>query len=83
MPPDNGSAILSPRMIREAVKAELAKRDWTLYRLAQETGIRYSRIHDWLGDKGVGERGPSIENLEKIMAALGLRVSGGKRPKPR
>lgn len=71
-PPE--SVTIPRRMIREAVLKKLKERDWSLRQLSQASGISYSRIHDWLAAEGVGTRGPKVENVEKILAVLGLRV---------
>jgi hypothetical protein len=57
------------------IKQSAHSRGWNLLRLSRESGVGYRAIHDWLSDKGAGTRGPSVENVEKIMVALGLTVA--------
>lgn len=75
------SDTLPPGMIREAVKEAMAGRGWNLLKLAEESGVSYSTVHGWLADKGTGVRGPSVENVEKIMVVLGLSVRPAKPKK--
>lgn len=76
------SETIPPGMIRELVKAEMESRGWNLLKLSQESGVSYRAVHDWLSDKGAGIRGPSVENVERIMKVLGITASRRKsKPK--
>lgn len=52
--------------------------------LSLVSGVAYSRLHDWLSDKGIGTRGPSIANLESVFRALDIHIKASryKRRRP-
>jgi transcriptional regulator with XRE-family HTH domain len=81
LPQPADSTTIDRRMIRDAVLKALKRKKWSLRQLSQASGVSYSRIYDWLGDKGIGTRGPKVDNVDKILAVLGLRVCGGEPKK--
>jgi transcriptional regulator with XRE-family HTH domain len=58
--------------LREQLKEAIRQSGKSLYQLAQATGIDSGRLSRFLR----GERGLSFEALEKIWAALDLRIAG-------
>lgn len=46
------------------------ERDWTVYKLALESGISQQAIHKWNG----GNTYPSIPNLQQICVAFGITL---------
>ena len=74
---------MPPEMIRELALKRLAQWGWSLKKLADETGISYSRIHDWLATNGKGTRGPSAQNMESIFRVLNIevRLTGSAKPR--
>lgn len=58
-------------MFRETIKAELDQRGWSVRRLADETGVRYASLIDYLNEK----KDLSGSNLEKVLITLKLRVN--------
>lgn len=63
-------------MLREAINAELARRDWPIRRLSDETGVRYPTLTDYLS----GRRDISAKNLEKALEILGLNFASPMFP---
>ena len=62
--------------IRKAVRVELTRRHWTIYHLAKEMGKDGLRMQDtlysWLnGNHEIGSR-----KADKVLAVLGLTVTG-------
>ncbi len=60
-------------MIRNAILAELTRRNWTRYRLAKEVGIHTQSVYRMLNNG----RGMHVANAERMMAVLGLGVTPG------
>ena len=60
----------APQTIRQAIQKELARRGWTVYRLAQASGVAESRLGRFLN--GQGEM--MSRNLDLIFAALELEA---------
>jgi len=57
--------------IGSKIDAIRTQRGWTVYRLAEESGISKSAIHKWLDTDTI----PSIPALEQICAAFGITMS--------
>jgi transcriptional regulator with XRE-family HTH domain len=55
--------------IRETIRSEMQRRDWTRYRLAKESGLSESVVGRFLSGRGI-----SIPNLERVLDALGLEI---------
>jgi transcriptional regulator with XRE-family HTH domain len=55
-------------MIREKINSELANRSWSVRRLADETGIRYASLTEYLS----GKRELSSKNLEIVFKTLDI-----------
>lgn len=53
-------------MIREKVNSELANRGWSVRRLADETGVRYASLTEYLS----GKKELSSKNLEIVFKTL-------------
>lgn len=68
-------------VFRERVKSELEARGWSLNKLANESGVRYSVIYDWLGESGETKQGPTVATLEKIWKVLDLPLPPSKLAK--
>lgn len=60
--------IMTKQNIREIIKTELKKRDWSLYKLCQESGVSYQVMHPYLA----GHKELSLPKLQKIMEVLEL-----------
>lgn len=58
--------------IQKAIKAELKRRDWTVYELAKQAGgrVAVSTIYQYLR----GQRGMSVLNIEILLEVLELKV---------
>jgi hypothetical protein len=56
--------------IRDLVRAELERREWSVYRLAKESGAGQTPLHRWLNENS----DLRISNLELVLDALGLEV---------
>jgi len=56
---------------REAVLAEMARRDWSAMELSRRAkGVSYRHIYGWLrSDRGIG-----LSKLEPLLEALGLEI---------
>jgi hypothetical protein len=76
---EDGYDIMPPTMLREAVEAELKRRDMSLLKLSEAAGVPYSRLHEWLKS----EKTISSGHVESLMMVLGLRVCRGKAPEPK
>lgn len=57
-------------MIREKINSELDQRGWSVRRLADETGIRYASLTEYLS----GKRELSSKNLEILLNNLNLEI---------
>ena len=57
--------------IYDAIRKAIAKSEKTRYRLWQETGISQAQLCEFLH----GRQGMSIENLETLAPALGLKIT--------
>lgn len=55
-------------MIREKINSELTNRSWSVRRLADETGIRYASLTEYLSSK----RELSSKNLEIVFKTLDI-----------
>lgn len=55
-------------MIREKINSELADRGWSVRRLADETGVRYASLTEYLS----GKKELSSKNLEIVFKTLGI-----------
>ena len=55
--------------IQERILELLRKRDWTLYKLAKESGIHETTVYDWFNDNRFT---PSRKSLECVCAALDI-----------
>lgn len=60
-------------MIRKAIKIELKKRDWSVSKLAEESGIRYPSLTKFLNQNG----SLSIDNLDIVFQTLSLSIHEG------
>ena len=49
----------------------MKERNWSAYRLAQESGLYAQTIHKWLDGKG----GPAIPALEQVYQAFGITMA--------
>ena len=69
--------VLLMSQILKAIRTAIKASDKTRYRLWKETGIAQSQLSRLM----TGESGLSLENLERLAKALGLRivVDGAKR----
>lgn len=62
---------------RESIDDELDRRDWTAYRLAQESGVSKTSVYEYLR----GRREIETDALERLCAVLGLVLTpDGKTP---
>lgn len=57
-------------MIREKINSELSNRSWSVRRLADETGVRYASLTEYLS----GKRELSSKNLEIVFKTLNLEI---------
>ncbi len=57
-------------MIRETIKRELERREWSAYRLAKESGLGIRGVQDFLA--GTAEM--NCARLEQVFKTLGLEV---------
>ncbi len=57
-------------MIRQAVLAELARRNWSQMDLARASGVTQPMLSRWLG----GKMSLSLGNAERVLAAMGLEL---------
>lgn len=64
-------------MIREAIKSELKKREWSVSKLALMSSIRYPSLTKFLNQKG----SLSIDNLDIVFQTLDLSIQGGGQNK--
>lgn len=64
-------------MIRETIKEELQKRGWNVKQLANETGIRYPTLTEYLG----GKKEMTTPLLEKLFSSLNLTIQPDYMPK--
>ena len=55
-------------MIREKINSELANLSWSIRRLADETGVRYASLTEYLS----GKKELSSKNLEIVFRALNI-----------
>lgn len=58
-------------MLREAIIAERDKRGWNTLKLAQEAGVPYSRLHEWLNQP---KKRITSEHIERLMDALEITL---------
>ena len=63
-------------MIREEIKKELDRRGWSALKLANETGIRYPSISEYLANK----KELNSQNIDKILITLNLKIMGSMIP---
>ena len=64
------------KMIREEIKKELDRRGWSALKLANETGIRYPSISEYLANK----KELNSQNIDKILITLNLKIMGSMIP---
>ena len=57
--------------LRDAIKAS----DESLYRIAKDAGLPYSRMHDFVNGKG----SLSLENVEKLCKHFGFELTARER----
>lgn len=65
------------KSFRDIILAELQRRDWSGYRLAQECGVPARTIQRWLAD----DNDLTAARLELICKALGLELRPTKKGK--
>jgi len=67
----------TPEALRRAVEAEMARRGWSAWELASQSGVAHPIIYRWFND----DRGISVESLLKILRVLDLGIypDGGER----
>lgn len=58
--------------IQKRILELLAARGWSVYKLAQETGIHQTTVYDWFNEKGFT---PSRRSLEAVCGALGISLA--------
>ena len=58
--------------IHKRIQELIAKKDWTLYRLSEETGIYKTTVYDWYNEKHLT---PSRKSIELICAALNISLA--------
>lgn len=58
--------------IQKRILELLSERGWSIYKLAQETGIHQTTIYDWFNEKKFT---PSRKSLEAVCAALGISLA--------
>jgi len=63
-------------MIREEIKKEIDRRGWSALKLANETGIRYPSITEYLQNK----KELNSQNIDKILIILKLKIMGPMIP---
>jgi transcriptional regulator with XRE-family HTH domain len=63
-------------MIREEIKKELDRLGWSALKLANETGIRYPSITEYLQNK----KELNSQNIDKILITLTLKIMGSMIP---
>lgn len=61
---------------RKSIVAERDRRGWNTLKLATESGVPYSRLHEWLNQP---EKRIHSEHLAKLMAVLGLNKTETER----
>ena len=54
----------------EKLKALLAERKWTVYRLSQETGLSTGHLHDLVS----GKYEPGMDTLRTLAAGFGVKL---------
>ena len=52
------------------IKALLAERGWTVYRLGQETGLSTGHLHDLVS----GKYEPGMDTLRTLAAGFGVKI---------
>lgn len=62
-------------MFREMILAQLARKQWTHYRLVQESGVSKTAVYDFLA----GKRDLSSGNLERLCKSLDLVLKPRRR----
>lgn len=65
------SKINTDNRVMERILAMMKERDWTVYRLAKESGISYSSLNNLI----VRNNMPTISTLMKICGGLGVSMS--------
>ncbi len=60
----------SPHPVVARLRAEAERRDWTAYRLAQETGLGINTVKRVLDGTG----NPSLDTISVLGKALGLTI---------
>lgn len=64
--------------IRQIIKDELKKRQWSIYHLCKESGVSYQVAHPYLA----GHTEITLPKLQKIMDVLELAISPIARSRP-
>lgn len=57
--------------VQERILELMAKRGWTKYKLAQETGLYQTTVYDWFNDKNYT---PDRKSIELICAAMNISL---------
>lgn len=57
--------------VQERILELMAKRGWTKYKLAQETGLYQTTVYDWFNDKSYT---PDRKSIELICAAMNISL---------
>lgn len=57
--------------VQERILELMAKRGWTKYKLAQETGLYQTTVYDWFNDKSYT---PDRKSIELICAAMNISI---------
>ncbi len=63
-------------MFRQAILAQLDRRQWSPYRLAQESGVSKTAVYEFLS----GNRDISAGNLERLCKSLNLVLKVRVKP---
>ncbi len=73
-----------PTVLREAVQAEINRRGWSVRKLSTESGVTLSRVQTFLKADPSTKRsgGLTSDNLDRILATLGLRLCRDRARRP-
>lgn len=68
--------------VGKRIAAWRAARGWTQQQLAEAVGVTHAAVYQWEGTNGYHAT-PSLDNLEKVVAALGITMERfyGRIPK--
>jgi transcriptional regulator with XRE-family HTH domain len=59
------------KSLADVLRQEIERREWTAYRLAQESGVSLPTARRFL----LGLNDPSLSNVEKILDAIGWTIA--------